>query len=43
MFGNPSNGGFFIAKADVNWLYNSYDNDEKLAQIFLDCTLDIPT
>jgi hypothetical protein len=43
MFGNPSSGGFFIAKADVNWLYNSYDNEEKLAQIFLDCTLDIPT
>lgn len=34
--------GFFIAKADVMWLYNSYDNEEKLAQIFLDCTLDIP-
>jgi len=25
------------------WLYNSYDNEEKLAQIFLDCQLDIPT
>ncbi len=34
--------GFFIAKADVMWLYNSYDNEEKLAQIFMDCTLDIP-
>jgi len=42
-FGNPSNGGFFVAKADVMWLYNSYDNNEKLAQIFLDCTLYIPT
>lgn len=39
-FGGPS--GFFIAKADVMWLYNAYDNDEKLAQIFLDCTIDIP-
>lgn len=34
--------GFNISKADVMWLYNSYDNEEKLAQIFLDCTLDIP-
>jgi hypothetical protein len=42
MFGNPSDDGFFIAKADVNWLYNSYDNEDKLGEIFLDCTLDIP-
>ena len=42
LFGGATNG-FEIAKADVYWLYNSYDNDEKLAQIFLDCTLDIPT
>jgi len=35
--------GFQIAKADIMWLYNSYDNTEKMAQIFLDCTLDIPT
>jgi len=42
-FGNPSSGGFFVAKADVMWLYNSYDNNDKLAQIFLDCTLYIPT
>ncbi len=41
VFGGPTYG-FFIAKADVMWLYNSYDNEEKLAQIFLDCTLDIP-
>lgn len=34
--------GFQISKADVMWLYNSYDNTEKIAQIFLDCTLDIP-
>lgn len=34
--------GFNISKADVMWLYNSYDNEEKLAQVFLDCTLDIP-
>lgn len=35
--------GFQISKADVVWLYNSYDNDSKMAQVFLDCTLDIPT
>lgn len=42
LFGGATNG-FQISKADVYWLYNSYNNDEKLAQIFLDCTLDIPT
>lgn len=42
LFGGVTNG-FYISKADVMWLYNSYDNEEKLAQIFLDCTLDIPT
>ena len=41
LFGGPTNG-FNISKADVLWLYNSYDNVEKMAQIFLDCTLDIP-
>ena len=35
--------GFFIAKCDVNWLYNTYDNELGLNQIVLDCTLDIPT
>lgn len=34
--------GFFIAKADVMWLYNTYDDSIKLQQIILDCTLDIP-
>ena len=42
LFGG-STDGFWIAKADVQWLYNSYDNENKLAQIFLDCTLDIAT
>lgn len=42
LFGGETNG-FQVSKADVFWLYNSYNNDEKLAQIFLDCTLDIPT
>ena len=36
-------GGFWIAKADVYWLYNTYDNELGLNQIILDCTLDIPT
>ena len=42
MFGNPAEDGFFIAKADVYWLYNTYDNELGLSQIILDCTLDIP-
>lgn len=40
-FGGGS--GFFVAKCDVVWLYNTYDNDLGLNQIILDCTLDIPT
>jgi len=42
MLGNPSDGGFYISKADCHWLYNGYDNDNKLAQVFIDCTIDIP-
>jgi hypothetical protein len=42
LFGGPT-FGFNVSKADVYWLYNSYDNTEKMAQIFLDCRLDIPT
>lgn len=34
--------GFFIAKADVHWLYNSYDNELGLNQIFLDCMIYVP-
>lgn len=33
---------FFVAKADVFWLYNGYDDEIGLNQIVLDCTLDIP-
>lgn len=40
-FGGAS--GFFIAKADVDWLYNTYDNELGLNQIVLDTTLYIPT
>jgi len=42
LFGGSTNG-FQISKADVQWLYNSYDNENKLAEVFMDCTLDIPT
>lgn len=43
MFGNVSNDGFYISKADVDWLFNTYDNEIGLNQIVLDCTIDIPT
>jgi len=42
MFGNPATDGFFVAKADVMFQYNSYDNELGLHQIFMDCTLDVP-
>lgn len=42
VFGNPDTTGFFVAKADVYWLYNSYDNELGMHQIFLDCTLYVP-
>jgi hypothetical protein len=42
-FGDPAGDGFFVAKADVIWQYNSYDNEENLAQIFMDCRLYLPT
>ena len=41
-FGNPATNGFFVAKADVVWEYNSYDNELGLHQVFMDCTLDVP-
>jgi len=40
-FGGVS--GFYISKADVDWLYNTYDNEIGLQQVIMDCTLDIPT
>lgn len=43
MFGDPDTTGFFVAKADVVWLYNTYDNTLGLNQIILDCTIDVPT
>ena len=43
MFGDSGASGFFVAKADVVWLYNTYDNTLGLNQIILDCTIDVPT
>jgi hypothetical protein len=43
IFGDPEDNGFFIAKADVVWLYNTYDNEIGMQQIILDCTLYVPT
>jgi hypothetical protein len=40
-YGGPT--GIWVAKSDVFWLYNTYDNELGLNQIILDCTLDIPT
>ena len=34
--------GFQISKADVNWLYNLYDDTIKLHHIIMDCTIDVP-
>ena len=36
-------GLFYVTKIDVNFLYNSYDNDIGLHSIYLDCTMDIQT
>lgn len=33
--------GFYVTKVDVDWLYNTFDNDIGLHNIFLDCTLDV--
>lgn len=35
-------GGIYVAKCDIHWLYNTYDNEIGLNQIILDCQLDIP-
>lgn len=34
--------GIYVAKCDIHWLYNTYDNEIGLNQIILDCQLDIP-
>jgi hypothetical protein len=41
-FGTGANQ-LWVAKCDIVWLYNTYDNELGLNQIILDCTLDIPT
>ena len=35
--------GIWVAKIDVDWLYNTYDDQVKLHQIILDSTMDIPS
>lgn len=35
--------GIYVSKVDIDWLYNTYDNELGLHQIILDCTLDVPT
>jgi hypothetical protein len=40
---NAITGLLYVSKADVIWLYNTYDNDTNLHQIILDCTIDVPT
>lgn len=40
-FGGVS--GFYVSKIDVNFLYNTFDNELNLHSIYLDCTMDIPT
>jgi hypothetical protein len=42
MFGNPASSGFFVAKLDLSWLYNTYNNEENLAQVVIDATMYIP-
>ena len=35
--------GFYVSMIDIDFLYNTYENDIGLHSIFLDCTMDIPT
>ena len=43
--GTCGGGGhsFNVSKADVVWLYHGYDNEIGLHNIFMDCTIYIPT
>ena len=43
ILGNPATTGFYVAKVDVVWLYNTYDNEIGMQQIILDCTLYVPS
>jgi hypothetical protein len=36
-------GLIYVSKIDIDFLYNSFDNDIGLHSIYLDCTMDIPT
>lgn len=35
--------GFYISKLDIDFLYNTYENEINLHSVYLDCTMDIPT
>jgi len=43
ILGNSATTGFYVAKSDVVWLYNTYDNEIGMQQIILDCTLYVPS
>jgi hypothetical protein len=36
-------GLFYVSKIDVEWLFNTFDDDNKTHQIVLELTLDIPS
>ena len=38
-FGGTS--GFYLTKMDVYWLHNTFDNETKMAQVVLDCTMNV--
>ena len=35
--------GLYVAKIEANWLVNTYDNEVKLNEIFIDCSMYVPT
>jgi hypothetical protein len=43
ILGNPTSGGFYVAKVDVVWIFHTYDNEIGLHQVVLDATFDVPT
>ena len=38
---NPNNTGILIGKADVDWVYQTYDNTVGLSQVVLDVLLNV--
>ena len=35
--------GLFVAKIETDWLMSNYDNEVKLNEVFLDCSMYVPT